>query len=180
MNIAIRVDASYEIGAGHVMRCLTLADGFKRNGANSVFICREHKGHLKTLINQKGYECFLLNNTFDVYDNVLEAYESPRHVAWLGAPWEEDTQEIKKIFNPNDSVIKSATTDEYQMDAKLKFKYGDFVVVLNLINVGVDTISADFNFHFGSKDASKILEKIKTYQEIKGKAENIVGGLFND
>lgn len=88
--------------------------------------------------------------------------------------------ETKKIFNPNDAVIKSATADEYQMDAKLKFKYDDFVIVLTLANLGKDKISSDFNFHFGSKKADKIKDKILQYKTIKGKAENVLEGLFND
>ena len=45
MEIVFRVDASSQIGTGHVARCLTLAELLQKNGANCRFICREHEGN---------------------------------------------------------------------------------------------------------------------------------------
>lgn len=39
MNIAFRVDASQEIGLGHLMRCLTLANALRAEGAACMFLC---------------------------------------------------------------------------------------------------------------------------------------------
>ena len=44
-NIYIRVDSSYKIGSGHLMRCLTLAEQLKDAGADISFICRELDGN---------------------------------------------------------------------------------------------------------------------------------------
>ncbi len=60
MKIAFRADASLEIGTGHVMRCLTLAEALRNRGAKVVFVCSEHPGHLCDLINEKGFRVFRL------------------------------------------------------------------------------------------------------------------------
>ena len=60
MNIVFRVDSSIQIGAGHVMRCLTLAKKLK-NKADVKFICRDKKGNLIDRIMSEGIEVFILN-----------------------------------------------------------------------------------------------------------------------
>lgn len=55
MNVVFRADASLQMGTGHVMRCLTLADALTAAGARCEFICRTHPGNLLDLIRSKGY-----------------------------------------------------------------------------------------------------------------------------
>lgn len=55
MNIAIRVDASRHIGYGHIMRCVTLAEELRRQGAGVTFMCREDEGNLIDFIGQSGF-----------------------------------------------------------------------------------------------------------------------------
>ena len=43
-----RVDASFEIGYGHLYRCLTLANAFGSLGIVCTFICRDLDGIPKT------------------------------------------------------------------------------------------------------------------------------------
>jgi spore coat polysaccharide biosynthesis predicted glycosyltransferase SpsG len=50
MNIVFRTDSSLEIGTGHVMRYLTLAEALRDRGENCRFICREHPGNILGLI----------------------------------------------------------------------------------------------------------------------------------
>ena len=55
-----RADASLTLGAGHVMRCLTLADGLSERGWECRFMCREHPGHLGENIARRGHAVQLL------------------------------------------------------------------------------------------------------------------------
>jgi UDP-2,4-diacetamido-2,4,6-trideoxy-beta-L-altropyranose hydrolase len=55
MNIAIRVDSSVQMGSGHLMRCLTLAEGLSKKGAAITFICRDLPGNLCDFIEKKNF-----------------------------------------------------------------------------------------------------------------------------
>jgi spore coat polysaccharide biosynthesis predicted glycosyltransferase SpsG len=50
MNIAFRVDASTNIGTGHFMRCLTLADPLKQRGVQIRFVSRHVSEHLRDML----------------------------------------------------------------------------------------------------------------------------------
>jgi len=55
MKILFRTDASVEIGSGHLMRCLTLADQLRAEGAEVAFVCRELPGAMFDLLHTCGY-----------------------------------------------------------------------------------------------------------------------------
>ena len=55
MQIVICADASSQIGTGHIMRCLTLADALRQQQAQIYFLCRILAGDLISYIQQKGY-----------------------------------------------------------------------------------------------------------------------------
>ncbi|WP_111414077.1 UDP-2,4-diacetamido-2,4,6-trideoxy-beta-L-altropyranose hydrolase [Billgrantia lactosivorans] len=90
--VAFRADASLEIGSGHVMRCLTLADALRAQGAQCHFFCREHPGHLGELIEARGYPVHrLAQEARDTDTAVTPGTEpEPAHAHWLGASWDED------------------------------------------------------------------------------------------
>lgn len=87
-SIFFRTDASLIIGTGHLIRCLSLAKALQESGAQILFICREHEGHLCDHIEEQGFEVQRLPPSRE--DFVPE--DAPAHVAWLGAPWQEDAE----------------------------------------------------------------------------------------
>lgn len=54
-TILFRVDASEQIGSGHVMRCLTLAEELRGSCNEIIFICRELPGNLIKYIETRGF-----------------------------------------------------------------------------------------------------------------------------
>lgn len=64
MNIVIRTDASVEIGTGHVMRCLTLANKLINNGAEVIFICRDLPGNSISYIRNQGIKVVILKDNY--------------------------------------------------------------------------------------------------------------------
>lgn len=59
-RVAIRVDASFSIGSGHVSRCLTLASALAEKGASICFLSKNCQGGLSGRISEQGFEVTVL------------------------------------------------------------------------------------------------------------------------
>jgi len=116
MKFAIRADASVKLGAGHIMRCLTLADELTKHGQSCFFICRDLPGNLIFLIKQKKYKVYSLNNT-DILSHtgnkIYSGFDDENH----GRDQEQDACDticaIKKIRNIDWLIV-----DHYHLDEK--------------------------------------------------------------
>lgn len=113
LTIVFRADASVHIGTGHVMRCLTLADVLRERGAECLFICRPHAGHLLGMIAKRGHSTVELSAPTTA---VSPAVDEPRHAQWLGADWASDAQETRKALgaDPVDWLV----VDHYALDRR--------------------------------------------------------------
>ena len=69
--ILFRADGNLQIGTGHIMRCLSLADAFRERGIPSVFVTAEPC--MRTLIRERGYECAVLGSAYDRMEAELPA-----------------------------------------------------------------------------------------------------------
>lgn len=89
MRMVFRVDASNEIGTGHVMRCLALAEVLRERGSEVCFICREFPGHMESVIRQNGFEVIML----PVPEGRATADpEGTRSWSWLGETQRVDAE----------------------------------------------------------------------------------------
>lgn len=112
MRIAFRADASLQIGTGHVMRCLTLADALRERGSQSTFICRPHEGHLLDLITQRGHEAIALSPA----DDAFIAPADPFHAKWLGTDWASDAEQTQQALG--EQVVDWLMVDHYALDRR--------------------------------------------------------------
>ncbi len=89
-KIIIRTDASVEIGSGHVMRCLTIADNLKVRGCNVRFWMEPLAGNLINLVAQQGYKNISKAEGADLY--IVDHYG-------LDIEWEKSIrQHTKKLM----------------------------------------------------------------------------------
>jgi len=90
MRVAIHADASVEVGTGHIMRCLALADALQEMGAEIVFVCRDVAGSLCDLIEARRFPvCRLPRLDGNDPDWRLDAEQSGASLSkhWPKADW---------------------------------------------------------------------------------------------
>ena len=102
MKVLIRADASIQSGAGHIMRCLTLADALKNHGHTSEFVCQKIDGNLIDLIKARGYLAYPI-----IKDSFTEKQFD----------WAEDLNETKNTILKN-GVYDWIVVDHYLLDAR--------------------------------------------------------------
>lgn len=116
MRILFRCDASLDIGTGHVMRCLTLAEALRERGASCVFACRLHPGNLAEMLRERGFTV----RELEFADSVNEATAPDtgslegKHQTWLGADWRSDAQQALAIIE--DAPVDWLIVDHYSLD----------------------------------------------------------------
>ncbi len=115
MNIAIRVDASIQIGTGHFMRCLTLADALKQRGKQICFVSRHLPVYLQVLLVGKGHEFAILAG-----DIVPQPIDDLAHSSWLGVSQSQDAEEC--ICALADKDLDWLIVDHYGLDARWEAK----------------------------------------------------------
>ncbi|WNO61805.1 UDP-2,4-diacetamido-2,4,6-trideoxy-beta-L-altropyranose hydrolase [Rheinheimera sp. MMS21-TC3] len=74
MKVLLRADASVQIGSGHIMRCLTLAQALRQQGAECHFVCQQSEGNLIDYIVEQGFVVFTLSGT--TQDELLDAKQT--------------------------------------------------------------------------------------------------------
>ncbi|HHY74149.1 MAG TPA: UDP-2,4-diacetamido-2,4,6-trideoxy-beta-L-altropyranose hydrolase [Bacillus bacterium] len=133
MHILIRSDASTKIGSGHIMRCLTLADMLRTEGATVYFICRELEGHLCDFVKAKGYECLRSTNSKQTFEQKKDAEETLRLIEWNGLKVDliivdhyqinEQWEQIVRESIPKIMVIDDLANRKHDCDVLLDQNY---------------------------------------------------------
>lgn len=112
LRVAFRTDASVQIGTGHVMRCLTLADALRMHGADCVFLCRPHDGNLLHQIAERGHRSLSLTPV--PVESVARSPDDPSHADWLGTDWAQDADDTRQGLDGQ--AVDWLVVDHYAID----------------------------------------------------------------
>ncbi len=121
MEVVFRADASVDIGTGHVMRCLTLADALGRAGARCTFVSRALDGHLLEAIAARGHGVLPLSGRSGEAEEALAAAwgdARPAHAAWLATSWQADASETREALEASGLRPDWLVVDHYALDAR--------------------------------------------------------------
>lgn len=111
MKIAIRVDASRQIGTGHFMRCLTLAEELRQRGSQTCFVSRDLPTYLQEMLATNGNQLMSLNSSSG--DGVVSDLA---HAHWLEISQDTDAQDCFQVLSGQ--VWDWLIVDHYALDAR--------------------------------------------------------------
>lgn len=111
MNVYFRVDASIEIGTGHLMRCLSLSAELNKRGINTYFISRDISEELAQKIAKSGIYLIKLETKDFINKNIdfLGKYSS-----WLKVSQEQDARETIEAIGK--AACDWMVVDHYAID----------------------------------------------------------------
>ncbi len=137
MRVFIRTDSSTQIGSGHVMRCLTLADVLHDRGADVSFVCSDLPGNLSDLIERKGFRVHKLTYVETINnESDKPAYTTNR----LGIDWQLDADETITILCNSLQPIHWLIVDHYALDSNWECRIRAYVKRIMVIDDLADRI----------------------------------------
>ena len=130
MRVLIRADACAVTGSGHIIRCLTLADQLRGQGAEVAFLCAALPGALSDLVRTRGYACASLSasvlgsSPIDAEETLAAAAEiMPGIVDWLvvdhyglDARWEDKVRGCCRRLMVIDDIANRPHSCELLLD----------------------------------------------------------------
>ena len=160
MKVVFRCDASLQMGNGHVMRCLTLADTLSKQGADCSFLCRAHEGNLIEFIQGRGYAVTALpyqdRAACPVVDEPVLAHQD-----WLGTTWVIDAEDSLKAIGAK--AVDWIIVDHYSLDQRWEKRVGSACDSMMVIDDLADR----------QHDCALLLDQ--NFQRLSGDYDGLVG-----
>ena len=97
VKVAIRTDASSDIGSGHLMRCLALAAELKNSGANVKFICSGQERKWIEYVRDRNFDCevFFPSIKYGTTSDQSNFNASSSNMRDLQFDWQQDSTATK-------------------------------------------------------------------------------------
>lgn len=204
MLIYFRVDSGVDIGMGHLVRCISLANVFQLNGHEVHFICQDLKGNQINKINfcvhvlsNINVLAFLKENRCDML--VIDNYEIDQKFESLWKPYVKKIMVIDDLYNRKhdcDYLIDSCEHNEYKyldlvpprtrllngpLYLILNYKYQTIIENERIKNYGLKRIHISFGGSDKNNTTGKIIKllmkkkhQIEKFNEIQ--FDVVIGG----
>ncbi len=127
-----RVDASIQIGTGHVMRCVTLAKELEKRNVECVFVCQNNIGNNIALIRNYGFKVLEIEANKEKFNFKIDAKNTLEVIAgqkydWLiidhydiDINWELQVQSIAKNIMVIDDLADRRHKCDILLDQNLR------------------------------------------------------------
>ena len=109
MRIVFRADASTQMGSGHIMRCMCLAEALQKHQAQIWFIVRHITDYLEQILRDKGFQVILLPDQNSQTDDLF-------HSEWLGVSQIDDALATCKVLQHLEKPVDWLIIDHYAID----------------------------------------------------------------
>lgn len=138
LKVAFRVDASRDIGTGHVTRCLTLGEQLALIGVDVCFVSRELEGNLNHLIEQRGFHVHRLPPAPAAWKPTAGDI---RHAEWLGLSWQDDADQTAELLFDS-GPLTWLVVDHYGLDARWEERFRGSGLKVMVIDDLLDRVHA--------------------------------------
>ena len=128
MKIFIRVDASKDIGTGHLNRCLNLADALRLKGCQSLFAINNASLGLQEKITKRGHKAASLGSDFSNVTNSLSPANIEQQLLDAGS-----CSKLLEKYQPDLLIVDHYNLD-YNWERMLKPMTKKILVIDDLAN----------------------------------------------
>lgn len=137
MKILFRADASREIGSGHIMRCMVLAEELKNQGAECTFVCSDSDGNLINQIRDHGFIVYSIRSQH-LGSAALDKSNKDNSIALNIPIYDEKYDAEQTIFLVASQIFDWVVVDHYGLgkkwDVLIKPIYRKLMVIDDLAN----------------------------------------------
>lgn len=162
MNIIFRVDASIDIGLGHLMRCISLSSELANRGASCKFVVRKARGNFYDQVINMGFDIDFLPEHSDSNCNTLSFEGAKGYSSWLGVDSSLDASQTLGVIEGQeiDLLIVDHYGIDFSWEKKLNTSCKRLMVIDDLANRSHDCdVLLDQTYGRSSSAYTKLVSK---------------------